>query len=130
IAEKIRGRAAWRAYEAEAKRRGVKLEFTDYLPPKVPDADNFASIPIFDTAFRAADKGKKIPDPFKLSDVSSKLPKFSDALKQERIDLVAWQKFFVESKMLPGASDNAAADVLKALDRFVEPLAQLHVAGT
>ena len=131
LEEKIRGRAAWRAYEIEARQRGVKLAFADYLPPKIPDAENFAAIPIFDAVFRASDAHEKTPNPFKLPEVAdTKEPKFSEPLKQERIDLAAWQKFFVEAKLLPAATDSAAADVLRALDTFAAPLAQLHAAGT
>ena len=130
IEEKIRGRAAWRAYETEAKARGVKLDFADYIPPKIPDAENFASIPLFDAIFRASEANEMIPDPFKLPEASAApQPKFNDPSKQERIDLAAWQKFFVESKLLLAAGDNAAADVLKALDSFAAPLGQIREAG-
>lgn len=127
LVEKYRGRAAWRAYETEAKARGVKLDFADFIPPKIPDAENFASIPIFDAAFRAADAKEEVPNPFKLP--GGQIPKFSDPVKQERIDLAAWQKYFVETKLLPAAGDNAAADVLKALEKFDAPLAQLREAA-
>ncbi len=131
LVEKYRARAAWRAYETEAKARGVKLDFADYLPPEIPDAENFASIPLFDAVFRASDAGEPVPNPLKLpSSPDAKLPKFNDPVKQERIDLGAWQQFFIAAKSLPAAGDSAAADVLKALDSFATPLAQLHDAGT
>ena len=130
LVEKYRGRAAWRAYETEAKARGVKLDFADYIPPKIPDAENFASIPLFDAVFRASDAKQEVPNPFKLPEAKDgKLPKFADPVKQERIDLAAWQKYFVEAKLLPAASDHAAAEVLTALDSFSGPLAQLREAG-
>ena len=130
LVEKYRGRAAWRAYETEAKARGVKLDFADYIPPKIPDAENFASIPIFEAVFRASDAKQTIPNPFKLPEAKDgKLPKLADPVKQERIDLIAWQKYFVETKLLTAASENAAADVLKALENFDAPLAQLREAG-
>ena len=131
IEEKIRGRAAWRAYETEARARGVKLDFADYIPPAIPDAENFASIPLFDDAFRASDTNQPIPNPLSLVALpDNKLPKFDAPQKQERIDLAAWQEFFVKARLLPAAGDNAAADVLKALDTFAAPLAQLREAGT
>ena len=131
LVEKYCGRAAWRAYETEAKARGVKLDFADFIPPKIPDAENFASIPIFDAAFRAADAGQPIPDLFKLPPArAGKLPTFTNPVKQERIDLAAWQKYFVETKLLPAPGENAASDVLKALENFDAPLAQLREAGT
>ncbi len=131
IEEKIRGRAAWRGYETEAKARGVKLDFADYLPPQIPDAENFASIPLFDEAFRASDANQSIQTFAKFEPYYyQRLPKSNDPVKQERIDLATRQKFFVEAKLLPAAGDNAAADVLKALDSFAAQLAQLREAGT
>ena len=131
LVEKYRGRAAWQAYETEAKARGVKLDFADYIPPKIPDAENFASIPIFDAVFRASEAKEEIPNPFKLPPAKNgKLPNFADPVKQERIDLIAWQMYFVETKLLPSAGENAAADVLKALENFAEPLTQLREAST
>ena len=130
LVEKHRGRTAWRTYEAEAKARGVKLDFADFIPPEIPDAENFASIPIFAAAFRASDAKQPVPDPFKLPAAKNgKLPNFTDSAKQQRIDLAAWQKYFVETKLLPAAGENAAADVLKALENFAAPLAQLREAA-
>jgi len=130
VLERFRGRAAWNAYQAEARARGVKLDFADFVPPKVPDAENFASIPVFAAAFEASDKRQEIPNPFKLPSLQGRdLPKRSDPTKQAVIDLAGWQKYFVETKLLPAAGDAAATDVLQALDHFAAPLAQLHEAG-
>ncbi len=129
--EKIRGRAAWQAYEKEAKARGVKLALADYIPPQIPDAENFASITIFDDAFRASDAKQDVPDPFKLpADKDGKMPTFADPVKQERVDLAAWQRHFVETKLLPAASENAAADVLRALEKYADPLAEFKGASS
>ncbi len=129
LVEKYRGRAAWRAYETEAKARGVKLDLADYIPPKIPDAENFASIPIFEAVFRASEAKEETPNPFKLPPAKNgKLPNFADPVKQERINLAAWQKYFVETKLLPAPGENAAADVLKALESFAAPLAELREA--
>lgn len=131
LVEKYRGRAAWRAYETAAQARGVQLDFAASIPPEIPDAENFASIPIFDAAFRAADAKQEVPDPLKLPDAKgAELPNFSDMAKQRRIDLAEWQQYFVEAGLLPVASDNAAADVLLALEKFAAPLAQLDAAST
>jgi hypothetical protein len=128
--EHIRGRMAWRSYEKEAETRGVKLRFTDFLPGKVPDAENFAGIPVFQEAFRAGDSGKKYPNPFELpqSDGHSH-PKFANHLKETPIDLTAWQTYFVQAKMVPRTSNNPAADVLTALEPFSAPLSELDEAA-
>lgn len=131
LVEKYRGRAAWRAYESEAKARGVKLDMADYIPPKVPDAENFASIPIFEAAFRASDAKEEVPNPFKLPEAKdAKLPGLNNPTKQEHLDLPAWQRHFGKTKLLPMAGDSAAADVLEALEYFAAPLAQLREADT
>ncbi len=130
LVEKYRGRAAWRAYETEAKARGVQLDFAAYIPPEIPDAENFASIPIFDAAFRAVDAKEEVPDPLKLPDAKDgELPKFADMAKQQRLDLAAWQHYFVEAGLLPAAGENAAADVLLALAKFAAPLVQIDAAS-
>jgi hypothetical protein len=129
LEERIRGEWAWEVYEADALKRGVKLKFSDYIPPEVPDAENFASIPIIDAVFRASDAGQATPDPFELPGKKDKWPRVSNITKQEHIDLVAWQKYFVEREMLPKAGDNAAADILLALEKFNAPLQELREAG-
>jgi hypothetical protein len=130
IEERLRGRAAWRAYATEAKARGVKLDFAEFIPPPVPDAENFASIPIFDAVFQASEAGQSIPNPFALpSPPSGQMPKFSDPIKQSPIDLAVWQKYFVEIGRLPATGDDAARDVLEALESFAAPLAQLREAS-
>jgi hypothetical protein len=130
LEEKIRGKLAWHAYERDAQKRGVKLAFSDYLPPPIPDSENFASIPIFDAAFQASEAKQPTPNPFELfSNENKKRPIIVDPVTQQTVDFVAWQKFFVETKRLPKETVDATADVLTALDGFAEPLAQLREAG-
>ncbi|EDY21986.1 hypothetical protein CfE428DRAFT_0111 [Chthoniobacter flavus Ellin428] len=130
IEEKTRGKMQWERYEMEAKGRGVKLDFIDFIPPKVPEAENFASMPVFEACAHAVDSGQSAPNPFELPKPTiGGIPKNSDSNKQKPVDLVAWQKYFVETKILPAAGDNVAADVLKALDTFADPLSQLREAG-
>ncbi|HSI12817.1 MAG TPA: hypothetical protein VK961_12280 [Chthoniobacter sp.] len=131
VEERIRGKMAWEKYAAEAGQRGVKLDFADFIPPKIPDNENFASIPIFDAAFQAMEKDKPVPNPFKKPAVKGvEHPPLSDANKQTLIDLAEWQKYFVKTGQLPAAGDNAAKDILRVLTAFDAPLAQLHEAET
>jgi hypothetical protein len=43
--ENWRGKHAWREYKREADARGEKLDWPAYIPPKVPDEQNFALTP-------------------------------------------------------------------------------------
>jgi hypothetical protein len=124
--EKLRGNAAWKAYQADALARGVKLTLADYIPAPVPDERNFAAIPVFQDAF----KEPPPPDPFNLAQKSGgNLPAFDSVVKNRPIDLHEWQKYFVETKRIPAAGNDAAADVLTALQPYAPLLDQLHTAG-
>jgi hypothetical protein len=130
LEERIRGKMAWEKYAAEARQRGVKLNMAEFVPQKIPDNENFASIPIFEAAFRAADHDQGAPNPFKLEKPKGgELPKINDPLRQIPIRLAVWQEYFVKVKILAAAGDDPAADVLKAVDTFAAPLAQLREAS-
>jgi hypothetical protein len=128
--EKFRGRAAWKAYEKDATARGVKLTLAEFVSPNIPDAENFASVPVFEAAFRASEAHQLVPNPFRFStNREQKLPKLSDPMEKP-IDWVEWQKLFISTGALSAAGDDPARDVLKALESIAEPLAQLGEAGT
>jgi hypothetical protein len=124
--ESWRGNATWKAYRAEARAHGVKLMLAEYVPPPVPDNRNFAAIPLFQDAF----KEPQPPDPLALpKNRVEDLPPFNNLSKNTLIDLGAWQKHFVETKFLPSAGENAATDVLAALEHYAPQFEQLRVAG-
>lgn len=126
LVEKARGQSAWKRYQDEARARGVKLTLAEFVPPPIPDERNFAAIPIFQDAFLRPQPA----NPFRLPEATGvKPPSFGTALKGQPIDLVEWQKFFVETKALPATGENAAADVLKALEKYAPQFEQLRVAG-
>ncbi|EDY21983.1 hypothetical protein CfE428DRAFT_0108 [Chthoniobacter flavus Ellin428] len=130
LIERNRGRAQWQLYQAEARERGAKLTLQEYVPPPVPDAENFAAIPIFEDTFRAAVEHRPIPNPFALPESGAIMPSLGDAVLNKPLDLAAWQKFFVATKTLDRAGDNPARDVLRALERYTPGLEQLREAGT
>jgi hypothetical protein len=126
LEEKVRGDNTWQRYQAEARARGVKLTMAEYVPPPVPEEQNFASIPLFQESFRPSPPA----NPLALPEAPGvKQPPLGAAFKGEPIDLAAWQKFFVATKALPDIGESAAADVLKALERYAPQVAQLRAAG-
>lgn len=128
--ERARSRASWERYAAEARAAGVKLDFAEYLPAPVPDAENFAAIPIFQDAFRATEAGQGAPRPFELPQEGGlKRPPMANVTTGQNIDLAAWQSYFVSAKMIPAAGTNPARDVLTALQKFDPALAQLREAA-
>jgi hypothetical protein len=126
LVEKVRGQAAWKRYQNDARSRGVKLTLLEYVPAPVPDERNFAAVPIFQDAFRKPQP----PNPLRFpGEGERKLPSFGAVLKAQTINLAEWQKFFVETKVLPAAGESAAADVLKALESYAPQFEQLRLAG-
>jgi hypothetical protein len=129
--ERFRGRRAWKAYEEESAQLGRQIEIASYLPPKIPDEQNFASIPLLQNAYRAASAGQPIPNPLSLPPPAKGMaPPWGEDSQAGRIGLERWQKYFVATGLLPAASDDSAADVLKALEKYAAPLAELSEAGT
>src|SRR6478735_2969748 len=63
VVEDYRGRRAWTAYEREARAKGVKLDLMEYVTPPIPDAENYAAIPLFQDTFSAGDGATPAPNP-------------------------------------------------------------------
>ncbi|MDB6174591.1 MAG: hypothetical protein JWL59_3902 [Chthoniobacteraceae bacterium] len=130
VEEGWRGRRAWAAYQAASIHRGTKLVLEDYLSADIPDAQNFAALPVFQEPFIAAQNGKPAPQTFAFPTVKDPRPNTADLLKTQRIDLAAWRDFFVKAKLLDAPGPDAARDVLRALEHYKPALEQVHEAGT
>ena len=151
LIEDYRGEAAWARYRDDAKARGVKLDFQDFIPPPVPDEENFAAIPIFaqlgsrDSAVqKAAVEACKLPStanafgngrdgkPADLAAESALANRLSESWGDGRagrqMDLAAWQECFALTGMIAARTDDPAADVLRAMERYEPALGQLRTA--
>jgi hypothetical protein len=118
-----RGRKAWEAYAIEAQQRGVKLSHTDFRPSPVPDAENFAAVPLFASLFSPdpevrTQKGKQLSLPSSGEPESNPLSSMSDA---RLIDLTAWQNAFIKEGALAQAGTSPADDVLAGLEKLRGP---------
>ncbi len=107
----------WQRYAEQARARGVKLLLTEFAAPEIPDAENFAALPIMRAAFSNGTQ------PFELR-FGRPLPERGDALKGNGIDWKAWQKYLLEAGLLKNTTEDAIRDVLRALDSRHEELAQ------
>jgi hypothetical protein len=58
-----RAEQRWQRYAAAARARGVKLMLTDFAQPEIPDAQNFAMLPMMQKAFHGGygNEGFKLP---------------------------------------------------------------------
>ena len=120
--ENYRGEKVWSEYRAAAQARGVKLDFKDFIPPPIPDEENFAAIQIYrdllsgDPAVRErARKAVELP---------VECTRFVG--QGEPVDFPALGKCMVESSLLATTSDDPVADVFRGLERYESVLTQLR----
>ncbi|HZJ17582.1 MAG TPA: hypothetical protein VFD27_21190 [Chthoniobacteraceae bacterium] len=126
--ENYRGEKAWADYRAEAKARGTKLDFKDFIPPPIPDEENFAAIPIYRELFSVDPvvkaRGQK----------TCELPSDCYSIYRSSLegrttpDFAAVRDCLAKNSLLPITTDDAVADVLRALEQFEPTLAQLRAA--
>jgi hypothetical protein len=136
--ENWRGKRAWENYKQELEAKGEKLDWQAFVPPSVPDDQNFLTAPIF--AEMRNDKLRMSPYG---NDGSS--PSFSQdtsrsgygIYRKQSTDLKAWQTYYsrqTNADMLkqfpvrPGPQ-TPAADVLFALSKLDAAVEQLRQAS-
>ena len=76
--ENFRGRRAWEKHKAAALARGQVVEAKDLIPPPIPDASNFAAIPLFKPLFDYAPGTQKHKD----EPAADKVLKYFDSMPQ------------------------------------------------
>lgn len=126
--ENWRGKRAWKKYREAAEKRGVKLFLKDFIPPDIPDEENYAAIPVIRGLFVKPKEGEEPPSPFNLPRGASQ-PKPPDDIKARRFDAAGWQEFFLKTKLLAEKSDSAGRGILRALEKFEPDLQQLRDAS-
>ena len=108
-----RAEVRWQRYCAAARARGVKLTLAEFAPPEIPDAENFAKIPMLRAIFTGG-----VQRPMELPVVNGKRPEFGNAVRGERLDWQAWQKFCKDAGWITETSDDTPRDVLRALEHY------------
>jgi hypothetical protein len=109
----------WERYVAEARSRGVKLTAVELEQPPVPDAENFAHIPLLKAAF--AGGGAR---PFALPrNAGNRIP-FGNILRGERVDWKAWQNNFLQAGYISELTSDPVRDTLHALDHYAPQFQQ------
>ena len=125
--ENWRGRRAWAAYRSAAEARGEKLFLRDFIPPDVPDEENYAAIPLIRGLFAKLPDGKEPPSPFYLPRGND--AGFANVWEQKTTNLETWQAGFVETKLIPEKSGNVGRDILDGLEKYEPLLQQLREAS-
>ncbi len=148
--EDWRGKHAWEKYKLETEARGGSLDWHSYVPPAVPDNENFAATPLLAPLFeydystndrviwRDTNLINRAVDLTRWG--SGAEPGHGDWSRGWRVDLKAWQAFFkttvidtAEGRKVhwpsPASPGNPASDVILALGRFGPELDELRVAS-
>jgi hypothetical protein len=146
--ENWRGRRAWKQFKHEMEAQGERLDFAAFIPPPVPDDQNFAMAPLWRSEalgnYRILSPLPTLcsvtPEFFK-----TRRPSWGNFEKATRTDLANWQRFYrdlhaeavsaggkvwgLESFPIPPQPGIPAEDVLIALSRFDEKLNELRDAA-
>lgn len=140
--EHWRGKRAWQKFKAEQEAKGEPLDLAAFLPPPVPDEQNFLMTPLlaplFDCRFDPVLQTNVWRNPQAVERLRGLVPDqgkravgIGNRRMAKRIDLAAWQAFYQTSGLYPKPSQpqSPAADVLLALTRFEAELAELRGAS-
>lgn len=144
--ENWRGKRAWEQYRKEQEAKGVSFEYSSVVPPPVPEDKNFAMTPLLKpllelnppdvhprqkntNGVQHAQELNLDPQPFSNEQAAvAELPKWRLG---KRLDLALWQAAIFESTNFQhhAEKNGAAEDVLYALNRFAQELAELQEAS-
>src|SRR5690242_10445027 len=145
--EDLRGWLAWRHFKSHWEAKGEKFNFADFIPPAVPDDQNFAMAPVVASCYsQVLDRSGNVKSP-RDNKVANQLqmpleidddgPRNAtgDWQKARPIDLEPWQDYYrnlsLTTNVFPVAAQaqSPAADVLLALSKYEPNLEQLRKAA-
>jgi hypothetical protein len=132
--EDWRGKRAWETYQREWEAKGEKFDWQVFIPPSVPDDQNFFMAPIFTNLLKNG-----IVMNIERSDGSyARLrPGSGYWARSTMTDLKAWQTYYRNPTNASLANEfpvapqpqTPAADVLLALSRYASAIEELRQAG-
>src|SRR6478736_6150970 len=118
VEERWRGRRLWEEYRRDAIARGVPMTMQEFARPEIPDAENYAAIPLIEALFTAQEARQTRPEWFaalKLDSGDSRRPAFPGVGPAPSLE--AWRDYFVAEGVLSAASPDPVADVLTAVEK-------------
>ena len=145
--EDIRGRLAWGQFKAQWEAKGEKFDVAAFIPPPVPEDQNFAMTPVVATTYGQIldQNGHKISPPN--TNVVNRLQMPLDAgdggptngignwQKAIISNLEPWQRYYRQLSLrtnlfpMPPQPQTPAADVLLALSKYDSTIEELRRAA-
>ena len=130
--EAWRGRRAWEAYRAQAEQAGLKFDISAYLPPEVPEAENYAAVPFIADLFKPVDP--EAPEQPPQSSLGfPETPGFHRPGRKSAVgsfNATEWRDYLLRCGWIDAATTEPARDILRALDRHRASLDAFHEAGS
>ena len=147
--ENWRGRRAWDSFKREWEAKGESFDFASFVPPPVPDDQNFALTPIVASCYsRVLDRNGHAIVPqntnilnriemgvYRENDYGNTNMQFGSWQKGKLTNLKPWQEYYRSSAILTNEFPVApqppspAADVLLALSRYDSAIEELRQAS-
>lgn len=141
--ENWRGKHAWESYKREWEARGEKFDLADFIPPPVPDDQNFAMTPLLKPLFDFKQIGLEMhwDDTNAVNRIEIVNTTFKGTCPPEQgggnwaegrpTSLKPWQDYYRSSKNFPRADSpqQPARDVLLALSKFDAELQEIAQAS-
>lgn len=142
--ESWRGKRAWLKFRAEWEAKGERFDVASLLPRPIADSDNFAATPFFAPLFKYHhtndpsvviwhdSNGLARAHNTTLSGVKEgHAPVLGSREKTNRTDLKLWQDYYRSNQnfSLPAKNQSPGADILDALSKYDDVLAELREAG-
>ncbi|MDD5348882.1 MAG: hypothetical protein PHQ12_01605 [Chthoniobacteraceae bacterium] len=118
--ESFRGKRAWENHKREAEARGEKFALAAFVPPPVPDDENFAMTPLLKPLFGPdTGYGTRLGETLKIhgTPANSPAPVLVGMWKAQRVDLKGWGVYLGDP------------DILGALEKYDTELSEISEAS-
>lgn len=129
----------WANFVREKEAHGTLFNWADFIPPLVPDSQNFALTPIVASSYSKVLGGKSAENAGDqlgmVPGEGEEYPSFGDWMNGKAINLRAWQQYYRTLALhtnefpVPAVVGLPAADVLYALSIYTNRIENLRVAS-
>ena len=127
--EHWRGKRAWESYRSTAEQSGLKLDIAAYLPPDIPDSENYASVPLIAEFLKQSDSESRGDELFSFPETPGTPRPKRNLSEPNAFNAVEWRDYLIKCGWIETATADPARDILRALERHRTALAAFHEAG-